>query len=247
MKTKTIALVAPMLMALALPACQADDSRISHDFRIDPICVDDAADIPDGAWACSESLVVDCNDEDVPDTIYVATDGGSCDELALAEVEGPFPPGEYDIVIVDENSDDVVCATELTVTDTVAPVVETRDHSLWPPNHKYHELSVLDCIDTVDDCDDDWTAVIDFVSSDEPDDSNGDGNTDADIVLLAPDAVQLRSERQGGSNGRVYTIGFTVTDHAGNETASSCLVVVDHDKGNGAAIDDGEAWRVEPS
>jgi hypothetical protein len=232
-------------LLLALAACSTKDE--SHEFRIEPVCVDDAAQIPDGAWACSEPLVVDCNDADVPEEIWVVVDDGdTCDDLDLQQVPGPFPPGEYEIVVVDDNTDGAVCTTELTVIDTLPPVVATHDESMWPPNHKYHDFVVADCIDAVDDCGDDWTAVIDFVSSDEPDDANGDGNTDADIVLVAPDGVQLRSERQGGSNGRVYTIGFTVTDGSGNETEASCRVVVDHDQGNGAAIDDGEAYRVEP-
>jgi hypothetical protein len=236
-----------LLACIALGACAVHD-REPETFRIAPICIEDAADVPDGAWACSEPLVIDCNDGSVPDDIYVVVDDASCDALDLEEIPGPFPPGEYEIVVVDADSDAAICTTELTVTDAVAPVITTEDVSLWPPNHKYHDITLDDCIEEVLDCDDEWTAVIDFVSSDEPENDNGDGNTDADIVLVAADAVKLRSERQGGSNGRVYTIGFTVTDGSGNATESTCHVVVDHDQGNGkgAAIDDGEAYRVEP-
>jgi hypothetical protein len=223
-------------------ACQVDDEP---EFRLSPVCIDDEA-APADAWECSEPLAIDCNDASVPDEIYVRLDAGQCDEVDLQDVPGPFPPGQYDIVIVDAGSDDAVCSTELVVTDAVAPVVETDELSLWPPNHKYHDITLADCIETIDDCDDDWTAAIDFVSSDEPDDDKGDGNTDGDIVIVAPDAVQLRSERQGGSNGRVYTIGFTVTDGSGNATPAVCRAVVDHDQGNGAAVDDGELWRVVP-
>lgn len=230
------------LACSSLAACQADDDA---SFRIAPICIETDDDAPAGAWECSESLVIDCNDASVPDEIYVRAATDQCDDLDLQEVPGPFPPGSHDIVIVDDNSGDAVCTTELTVTDARPPVVATLEIAMWPPNHKYHDVALVDCIDEVLDCDDDWTATIDFVSSDEPDDDNGDGNTDADIVLVASDAVQLRSERQGGSNGRVYTIGFTVADGSGNTTAAECLVVVDHDQGKGEAVDDGEAYRVE--
>ena len=47
-------------------------------------------------------------------------------------------------------------------------------------------------------------------------------------------------------HGRVYTVGFTVTDGSGNATASTLVVTVDHDQGKGVAVDDGEAYRVEP-
>ncbi len=229
-----------------LAACQVDDEPAS--FRsIEPVCIEGDDDVPAGAWDCSEPLTLDCNDASVPDEIYVRLDDGQCDDVALQDVPGPFPPGDYDVVVVDGNSDDAVCTTQLTVTDALAPVVETEQLSLWPPNHKPHVIALADCITAVDDCDDDWTAVIDWVSSDEPDDDNGDGHTEGDVQLVASDAVALRSERQGGSNGRVYTVGFTVTDGSGNATEAECVVVVDHDNGKkGAAIDDGEAYRVEP-
>jgi len=53
--------------------------------------------------------------------------------------------------------------------------------------------------------------------------------------------VQLRSERQGGSNGRVYKLGWKATDDSGNETEGKCVVVVPHDQSGREAIDDGAA------
>ncbi|MBC8068801.1 MAG: hypothetical protein IAG13_10750 [Deltaproteobacteria bacterium] len=238
-------LIVPVACVL-LAACHADQEDPSSFRSIEPVCVEDD-DLPVGAWDCSEPLVIDCNDASVPDEIYVRLEPGQCDGVTLQDMDGPFPPGEHDIVIIDGISNDAVCTTELTVTDAVAPVVTTERQSMWPPNHKYHDITLADCIDEVLDCDDDWVAAIDWVSSDEPDDDNGDGNTDADVVIVASDAVQLRSERQGGSNGRVYTIGFTVTDGSGNVTEAACEVAVDHDQGKskGGAVADEEAYRVE--
>jgi hypothetical protein len=235
--------IVPIACALSA-ACHVDDQDPASFRSIEPVCIEDG-DVPAGAWECSEPLVIDCNDASVPDEIYVRLDAGQCDEVALQDIDGPFPPGSYDIVVVDGNDDAALCSTQLTVNDALAPVVETERQSMWPPNHKYHDITLADCIVDIDDCDDDWTATIDWVSSDEPDDDNGDGNTDADVVIVASDAVSLRSERQGGSNGRVYTIGFTVTDGSGNASAAECEVVVDHDNGKGGAVDDGEAYRVE--
>jgi hypothetical protein len=56
--------------------------------------------------------------------------------------------------------------------------------------------------------------------------------------------VQLRSERQGGSNGRVYTLGWTAVDDSGNETDGECVVSVPHDQGGEEAVDDGPAYEV---
>jgi hypothetical protein len=43
--------------------------------------------------------------------------------------------------------------------------------------------------------------------------------------------IQLRSERQGGGDGRCYMIDITATDSAGNPATSSCCLVVPHDQG----------------
>jgi len=76
------------------------------------------------------------------------------------------------------------------------------------------------------------------VSSDEPENvnGNGDGNTLDDIVIECPNVVRLRSERAGSGNGRVYTIRYAVLNQNGGETEAVCTVGVPHDQGNGDAI-----------
>ena len=56
---------------------------------------------------------------------------------------------------------------------------------------------------------------------------NGDGNTHNDIVI-APDckSVQLRVEREGNGNGRVYKITLKVKDASGNVTTAVRQVLV---------------------
>jgi hypothetical protein len=85
-----------------------------------------------------------------------------------------------------------------------------------------------------------------MVSSDEPDNArgNGDGNTINDMVIDSDcKSVDLRRERQGNGNGRVYTIHVSVSDAAGNVGTAECLVTVPHNK-KGTAIDDGPAHSV---
>ena len=117
--------------------------------------------------------------------------------------------------------------------DVAPPIITTISNpiDLWPPNHNYHTITAAQCVTAIsDNCDTDLSisdVVITEVSSDEPEDvkGGGDGNTKDDIVI-APDcgSVDLRSERQGGGNGRVYTIHLAVTDAAGNEGTAICLV-----------------------
>jgi hypothetical protein len=104
---------------------------------------------------------------------------------------------------------------------------------LWTPTHQYQTVKVDDLIASAsDDCDpgvDRSDVRITQVTSDEPDDiaGGGDGNTVNDMVI-APGctSVQLRAERNGNGNGRVYTITFKVRDASGNTTTATSKLKV---------------------
>jgi hypothetical protein len=94
---------------------------------------------------------------------------------------------------------------------------------LWTPTHQYQTVKVADLLASVSDGCDATTnlnsVVISQVTSDEPEDiaGGGDGNTLHDIVIAADcKSVQVRAERDGNSNGRVYTITLRVRDASGN-------------------------------
>ncbi|RXA21332.1 hypothetical protein EQO05_02605 [Methanosarcina sp. MSH10X1] len=139
---------------------------------------------------------------------------------------------------------------DITVRDTTAPTITASGDPkvLWPPNHKYETISISDFVTSVTDICDASVGVdkimITSVSSDEPEEAlgEGDGNTMEDIVIKDSQTVDLRAERQGDGNGRVYTINYLVTDTSGNTATRSYQVWVPHDQGNGAtAVDDGAA------
>ncbi len=146
------------------------------------------------------------------------------------------------------------CSFMVTVKDVQGPVITTngRTITLWPPNHKYETIKITDLVASASDlCDPGVglsSVVISKVTSDEPDNSSGDGNTTHDIVI-APDCktVQLRSERMGGSNGRVYTITFKVTDASGNSTTATAKVTVPKSQNGSPAVDDGPHYTVTSS
>jgi hypothetical protein len=87
--------------------------------------------------------------------------------------------------------------------------------------------------------------VIVKVSSDEPDDANADGFTINDI-LIAPDckSVQLRAERKGDGNGRVYIITLRVTDTSGNVSTVTAKVSVPNSQNGNVAIDSGPSFTI---
>jgi hypothetical protein len=140
------------------------------------------------------------------------------------------------------------------VVDTTAPVITLNGNApvLWSPNHQYQSFSVTDfVIAATDSCNTSLgvaSVVISQVTSDELEDSGGDGHTLNDIVI-APDcrSVQLRAERQGGGDGRVYTITFKVTDSSGNVGTATAQVTVPRNQAGSSAIDSGVHYTVNGS
>ncbi len=120
--------------------------------------------------------------------------------------------------------------------DTEPPVINGISESLfdWPPNHKYKTFNIEDFVISVsDNCSelglDDL--IITQVSSDEPDNDRGDGST-VDDTMIATDgkSVDIRIEREGMGNGRVYTIDIQATDERSNSATESFQVHIPHDK-----------------
>jgi hypothetical protein len=137
------------------------------------------------------------------------------------------------------------CSHTVTVQDTAPPTVVTSEPApLWPPNHKLHRIDLEDCITSVDDAcrgplDIGSHAQVTCCTSDEPDGGGGDGDTSNDCVLVDSDSVDVRAERDGNGNGRVYTIHYAVTDGSNNTSEHVCKVTVPHSRNGRPAIDDG--------
>lgn len=97
---------------------------------------------------------------------------------------------------------------------------------LWPPNHK------LKTINTTINCDMDcnWTAVLSSITSNEPDNGLGDGDTPNDIqnanIGSSDFTFDLRAERSGTGSGRIYTATYTITDACGGTYTASANVNV---------------------
>ena len=134
----------------------------------------------------------------------------------------------------------------ITVVDDAAPTITLTNAqiTLWPPNHQYRTINLTDLVASASDsCDptiDINDVVITSVSSDEPENGNGDGDTINDIVIAADcKSVQLRAERSVDGNGRVYTLTFLVRDAAGNITLATAKVSVPKTQNGPSAVDDG--------
>ncbi|MFC1577623.1 LamG-like jellyroll fold domain-containing protein [Thermodesulfobacteriota bacterium] len=116
------------------------------------------------------------------------------------------------------------------VFDTTPPEISlsVNPYILWPPNHKMIPVSVT--ARAIDNCDPNPICQIKSVTSDEPENGLGDGDTAPDIEIKGPFTVNLRAERAGGEGGRTYTITVECADLTGNSSTSEIYVEVPHDK-----------------
>src|SRR5262249_41694754 len=100
--------------------------------------------------------------------------------------------------------------------------MSTNPGVLGPPNHKMIDVTVAYSAS-------DLTGAPSCslkIASSEPANGTGDGNTSIDWTVVDAHHVQLRAERSGNGNGRVYTITATCTDAFGNKATNATTVMV---------------------
>jgi cysteine-rich repeat protein len=116
---------------------------------------------------------------------------------------------------------------------------------LWPPNHHLHRIAIAG----VTDPDGDPIAIeVLEIFQDEPVDDSGDGTTEPDAVGIGGDAPELRAERSGGGDGRVYHVRFRAVDSYDAACSGSVRVCVPHDrKRGGICVDQGPIFLSDPS
>jgi len=144
---------------------------------------------------------------------------------ATATYTATFPDGttEVTVVVNDGESAPVTQTTSVTVRDTTPPVITSLSASpnvFSPPNHKMMPVTIS--VTATDICDPNPVARIISVTSNEP----GDGQYQITGLLT----LNIQSERNGGGNGRIYTITVQAVDKSGNTTTKDVVVTVP--KGN---------------
>jgi len=110
--------------------------------------------------------------------------------------------------------------------DTTPPVIGTVIPSpgvLWPPNHKMVPVTV---IADVSDNNGNATCKIVSITSNEPENGLGDGDTAPDWEITGDLTANLRAERSGTGTGRGYTINVSCSDSAGNTSNQSGIATV---------------------
>jgi hypothetical protein len=137
-----------------------------------------------------------------------------------------------------------LASANLTVVNVNAPpdcaLAKPQHEDLWPPNHRYVDVSVAGVTDA--DGDPVTTRIV-SVLQDEPTDGRGDGSTCPDARGIGTPTAQVRAERSGDGDGRVYHIRFQSDDGRGGTCTGTVKVCVPHDQGHGDDDDDDDHDR----
>ena len=154
-----------------------------------------------------------------------------------------FPLGTTEVTLTVTHTDPTTQAVvssqdevEVEVADTTPPTLSLIPSPavLWPPNHKLRPIDLV--VVATDACDPSPEFALESVTSSEPDNGTGDGDTTNDIQGVNPGtddrSFSLRAERAGNGSGRVYTVLGSVTDASGNATDGTAQIVVPHDMGD---------------
>jgi uncharacterized lipoprotein YddW (UPF0748 family) len=144
-----------------------------------------------------------------------------------------YPKGTTTITWTATDSAGLTSAATQTITvkDAEAPVIthlRTDRRELWPPIHQMVTIRVS--YDVSDNCGTVTTSL--SVTSNEPENGLGDGDTAPDFTVVNNHEVELRAERSPFSDGRVYTVTVTAVDASGNTSTQSIDVTVPLNQGN---------------
>jgi hypothetical protein len=171
-----------------------------------------------------------------PVTVPLPTATDNCGGALPVTSDAPavFPLGTTTVTfsVTDGSGNTTTASTTVTVVDTTPPVISNvaaSPASLWPPNHKLVPVTLT--VSVFDICDASPSCQVIGVTSNEPVNGPGDGNTSPDWRIVDNLLVELRAERSGGGSGRVYTITVRCTDDSGNSSTRDVQVPVAHDQG----------------
>jgi hypothetical protein len=157
------------------------------------------------------------------------------DPITLVQAPtGPYHLGTTPVtlIVADNKGASNSCTATVTVVDQQPPTISSvtaNPSTLWPPNHKMIPVTVA--ASASDNCGAALVCKITAVSSNEPVSGTGDGDTAPDWQITGNLTANLRAERAGTGNGRVYTVTVGCTDASGNSSAKTTAVTVPHDQG----------------
>lgn len=160
----------------------------------------------------------------VPYTIdFVATDATT--RIAFLDLGPEESPGNGLGAYLD-----LVSVVEIVNTPPDCSAVAPDRTTLEPPNRQFHTITLSGATDAEGPI----TLTVTGATQDE-----AVGNTPDAALGVTADQVQLRAERDGSGDGRVYRIAFTASDGDGATCSGTAIVSIPHHPGSGPAVDSG--------
>lgn len=159
--------------------------------------------------------------------------------LGLKEISSPydFPVGTSTVDVLAGNSFGASrCSFTVTVKDTEAPIIKnvsTNVDQLWPANKKMRDVQIG--YTTSDNCPGEIAAQLSITSNETV--------TSEDWKIVDNHHIQLKADRSGSGDGRIYTITITAKDEYGNTSTRSVTVLVPHDQSKGMNLKDRQTSR----
>jgi len=145
----------------------------------------------------------------------------------------PLGKSTIGLLVDDSNGGTDSASVDITIADVTPPTIArlvATPAMLWPPNHRMRPVS-LEAVAT-DNCDAKVACRVGSVSSNEPENGLGDGDTAPDSEVIGDFATLLRAERSGNGNGRIYSVEMVCRDFSGNSSTARTTVTVPKSQGN---------------
>lgn len=208
-----------------------------------PVAADDQATTPEDTPLVIPAATLLSNDSDVDGDVLsvtgVTAGQGTHGTVSFANGQVTYTPApdyfgpasfQYRITDGQATATATVYVTVTPVNDPpVCSAVSASETALWPPDHGLRMVSLSGATDVEGDP---VIITVTAVTQDEPVNGLGDGDTGPDAVAGATsNEVQLRAERSGTGDGRVYRVSFTASDGQGGTCSGVVRVSVPKSQG----------------
>ncbi len=193
--------------------------------------------------ALAQDITVELDADGNASITAAQVDAGSSDACGIASISvsptsftcSDVGPNTVTLTVTDINGNVGTADATVTVEDNIPPEISNVSASpevLWPPNHKMVTVEIIDA-SISDNCGDIdlGNCRIVSVTSNEPINGSGDGNTDPDFEITGDLTADLRAEKSGSGNGRIYIMTLECTDTNENTSTATVDISVPHDQG----------------
>jgi serine protease len=179
---------------------------------------------------CQATVVLDgrgSSDPDGDSLNFVWT--GPFGTVSGATASVSLPRGEHTITLTvsDPSGNTASDTVVIRVVDATPPNISAATVTpdiLLQANHQMVPITVSAAV--LDNCDPAVVCRIISIASNEPIEGLGDGDTSPDWVITGSLSLDVRAERSGKGNSRVYTITIECSDSSGNSSTKTVTVTV---------------------